>query len=332
MVWYLLTAAFVVLMVVVGGITRLTHSGLSMVEWRPLMGTLPPMSVEEWTRIFDLYKQSPEYIHVNTWMTLEDFKGIFWWEYSHRLLGRLVGIIYALPLFYFSIRRTLTGPMLYASWGILVLGALQGVMGWVMVKSGLVNDPAVSQYRLVAHFFLALLLIASLLFAALNVRKSSEVQGKPSWIPWALLGLVGVTLLSGGFVSGLKAGLIYNTFPLMGGGLIPEDYGFLSPFILNFFENPAAVQFNHRFLALLTYGVIVGAGFLMLKKDPTRDQRRALILVLHLVTAQVVLGISTLLLVVPVHLAAFHQFTGVMLLCSVVYLVFVYSNTHKVNI
>jgi heme a synthase len=318
-IWLLVCCALVFAMVVVGGVTRLTHSGLSIVEWQPLVGTVPPLNQAAWQETFLKYQQTPEFLKVNHAMSLDEFKGIFWWEYSHRLLGRVIGAVFLLPLLWFAWRRRIDRALALKLAGIFVLGGLQGAMGWYMVKSGLVDDPRVSQFRLTAHLGLAFLIFAAMLWFALDLLFRRADSGS-AWAPaglrqaatW-LLGLIFVMGLSGGLVAGLHAGFAYNTFPLMNGYLVPPEIFMIEPWYLNFFNNMATVQFDHRLIALLL-AVLVPWFWIAARRDNLAP--RALLgvnLMLVMLIIQIALGISTLLLVVPVALAAAHQ-AGAMLL------------------
>lgn len=311
--WLFVCCALVFAMVVLGGVTRLTHSGLSIVEWQPIVGTLPPMSAQDWQELFAKYQRTPEYRDVNAGMTLTDFKEIFWLEYFHRLLGRLIGLAFFIPMLYFAATRTLERSLLHKLAAILLLGALQGGMGWYMVESGLIAEPRVSQYRLTAHLALALAIYAVMLWIALDLAAPSLVSATSSRIAslrrhaTGVLGVVTLTALSGGFVAGIRAGFAYNTFPLMNGHWIPPEIFMLDPWYENFFNNMATVQLDHRLLALLCAVLIV---WLWRRAANADLPRRALLASRWLFAAlvlQVGLGIATLLLVVPVPLAAAHQ-------------------------
>ena len=308
-------------MVCLGGITRLTGSGLSMVEWAPITGILPPLNEAQWLAVFELYRASPEFIQVNSAMDLAGFKSIFWFEYFHRILGRLIGLSFLLPMLYFFLRYPLSGRLRLQLLGLFVLGGAQGVLGWYMVKSGLVDDPRVSQYRLVAHLGLALLIYAAVFWLACGyfIRHWRQRYPIPRMLGRSsilLLGLISLTILAGGFVAGTHAGYAFNTFPLMNGSLLPEGYGALSPAWKNLFENVAAIQFNHRLLASLT---------LLLAAVVYAQAYRAALLpaakilsgtVLLLVLFQYSLGIATLLHHVPISLGAMHQALAVLVLTS----------------
>ena len=326
-IWLLACCALVFAMVVLGGVTRLTGSGLSMVDWRPVTGVLPPLSAEEWQQTFERYQQSPEYRHVNRHMDVEDFKGIFWLEYLHRLLGRMIGVVFALPFLFFLwqgyIPRRDTGRYVL----MFALGGLQGLLGWYMVKSGLVDNPHVSQYRLTAHLGAAILIYAYMFWVALSLLADGghERRHPRFGITVALTTLILVTLMSGGLVAGLKAGLVYNTFPKMGEGLIPPGLFALEPWWLNFFENNVTAQFDHRLLAITTLVAVLVYWAVSLRRPLPRRTRPAVHLLAALVVVQAALGISTLLLRVPVPLASAHQTVAVLLFTVALYLCHAFS-------
>lgn len=318
--WLLICAAMVFIMVVLGGATRLTESGLSMVEWNPLT-ILPPMNDAEWTAEFENYQQYPEYQKVNSWMTVEDFKEIYWLEYTHRLWGRLIGVAFALPFFWFVVTRRAQGRLVWTLGGLLILGGAQGVLGWFMVASGLVDRPDVSQYRLAAHLGLAFIVYGLLIWVALGIRGQDELpeddppDPEPKIAALALGAALSVFLVvvSGAFVAGLNAGLIYNTFPLMDGQIIPDGLYDMTPWYANWFENIMTVQFNHRLLAILLV-VFVGAVWWQIRNCQTTENIRKLAnAFFFMVLVQAALGISTLLMVVPLWLALAHQ-TGALIL------------------
>ena len=324
--WLFAVAGLVGLMVVVGGITRLTGSGLSMVEWRPLMGTLPPLTDAEWNRVFSLYRQSPEYLEINTGMTLAEFKRIFFWEFFHRLLGRLIGLAYGLPLLGFMIFRAVPPGMLGRLLLLLLLGGLQGGIGWWMVTSGLADDPMVSQYRLAVHLGMALLIFGLLLWTALDLADGpapAPFGVSSAGYPAFCLVLLGLTILAGAFVAGLDGGLLYNEYPLMGNGLVPIEYGEMG--LLDAFENPASAQLHHRLLALTTVVAIAGLWWYGLKAGLASRSH----VVLAAVLLQFLLGIITLLHAVPVSLGTMHQGGAVVLLGSVLWLVHGLSRRHS---
>lgn len=311
--WLLVCCAMIFAMAVIGAVTRLTESGLSIMEWAPVSGALPPLSEAEWQRVFALYRQIPQYQEINRGMSLDEFREIFWLEYVHRLWGRLIGVVFLVPFLWFWLRRRLRPGLAPHLWGIFALGGLQGLMGWYMVASGFAERTEVSQYRLVAHLLLACAIYVYALMVALRLLAPAGPSDGDGQIAKLRLGLIGLTVLlvvtiaSGGFVAGLNAGFIYNSFPLMDGRLAPADYGALRPWSANLFENVAAVQFNHRVLAIAT---LVGALVLWVvsRSTPmTAPARRMMALLAVVAALQVALGISALLLVVPVWLGALHQ-------------------------
>ena len=326
-IWLLGIAAMVFIMVIIGGLTRLTESGLSIVDWRPMTGWLPPLGKAEWLAAFQAYQATPEYLQVNRGMTLGEFKDIFWLEYLHRLWGRLIGVAFAVPLVVFLIKgwigRRLAPHLILA----LLLGGLQGAVGWFMVKSGLVDRPEVSQYRLAAHLGAAILIYGYLLWLgwSLMQRRSERKQGAGA-APWrwavALSGLVVLTILAGGFVAGLNAGLVYNTFPLMDGRLIPQGLFPDTPFYVSFFEDVTTVQFTHRVLALTTLASVMAFWFASLRWPLPGEGRIAVHALALMAVLQVILGIATLLLAVPVGLGVAHQAGGVLLLTAALLTVF----------
>ncbi len=310
-------------MAVIGAITRLTESGLSIMEWAPFSGALPPLSEAEWNRVFALYRQIPEYLEENAGMTLAEFKAIFWWEWIHRLWGRSIGVVFAVPFLWFLLRGRIGRRLAPHLGAMFVLGGLQGGLGWYMVASGFAERTDVSQYRLVAHLGLAVAIYAYVLWIAMRlldpVSEPSRGLG-PARLRACLIALAvlaGITMASGGFVAGLNAGLIYNTFPLMDGQLIPDDYAALQPLALNFFENVAAVQFNHRVLAVGTVLVALVLWIWSRRLGLAPGAQRALTSAFVMALAQLGLGIAALVLVVPVWLGALHQ-AGALVLLSLI--------------
>jgi heme a synthase len=307
--WLLAIAALVFAMVLLGGATRLTHSGLSIVEWQPVTGAVPPLDQAEWQAEFSKYQQFPEYRKLNSEMTLGEFKQIYWVEYAHRLLGRLIGAAFALPFLYFLWAGYLDRELAPRLAAILALGGAQGGLGWFMVQSGLVDDPAVSHYRLTAHLGLAVIVYGYILWTGLTLLTPVGFHSHPCALARTgrfFVALVFLQILAGGLVAGLHAGLIYNTWPLMDGSLVPTRLFDSIPWWRNPLENIAAVQFDHRILAYLTTLVAVLIGWQAIRGG-TATVRRAAIILLLAVIAQVTLGIATLLLTVPVLLAVAHQ-------------------------
>jgi cytochrome c oxidase assembly protein subunit 15 len=313
--WLLVCCAMVFVMVVLGGVTRLTQSGLSIMEWAPLRGALPPITEAEWQRIFALYQQIPEYQQVNHGMTLAEFQGIFWWEWLHRLWGRLIGVVFLLPFLWFLLRGQIRRGLAPKLALLFALGAAQGALGWFMVASGFADRVDVSQYRLVAHLALALAIYVAMLWTALGLLGARARWPVPRRLfrhLLAALALLCLTIVMGGFTAGLHGGLVYNTFPLMGGEFAPSDLWGMSPGWINLFANPPAAQFIHRWLAIATLATVLAVGW--------RDRAGGSLpvrLACAMALLQVGLGIATLLLVVPVPLAVLHQAGAVTLLTLV---------------
>ena len=312
-------------MIIIGAITRLSGSGLSIVEWEPLMGAIPPLNEEEWQRVFEMYKSSPEYQKKNFWMEISDFKSIFFWEWFHRLLGRLIGVFYAFPFVFFLIKGWIPKGFKLKLFAAFLMGGAQGFMGWYMVKSGLIDMPAVSHYRLAAHLSLALLIYGYMFWLGLILRNfGSETTGKYS-SKLQIHGLITlaaiiVTIIWGAFTAGLDAGLVYNeTFPKMGATWLPEELWFYKPLWLNFFENHAGVQFTHRWLAIITLFITLSFAACGIMK-----QRKGLYfpILAIFIFIQVGLGISTLLSGVSLPLAVMHQGGAVILLTLIIYAIY----------
>jgi heme a synthase len=316
-VWLLACCVMLAVMVLLGGLTRLTHSGLSMVEWEPIVGIVPPMGDAAWQVFFAKYQQTPEYLKVNAGMTLGEFKEIFWLEFIHRVWGRAIGLVFLLPFLWLAFSGRIGKALVPRMVGLFLLGAGQGFMGWFMVKSGLVDNPAVSHYRLTAHLALALVIHAWMFWMALDILAAGRPR-RP--IPAAaglwnglrlLTALVTVTLLFGGLVAGLKAGLIYNTWPLMEGRLVPGE---LFPAGLpSLFEDIKTVQFAHRTLAEITLLAAL-AVWVTARRRLGGKVPAALHAVGAMALIQVSLGVATLVLVVPVWLASAHQMGAMLLL------------------
>ena len=323
--WLWFVAAMVFAMVVVGGATRLTESGLSITEWKPITGALPPLSAADWADAFEKYRQIPQYAKMFPDMTLEGFKTIYLWEWSHRLLGRMIGLVFALPLLWFWLRGQLNAYLKPRLVGILALGGLQGFVGWWMVKSGLVDRVEVSQYRLAIHLLLASLTFAALVWLAtgLKSRKSEANLPKQARLRFTanlilLLGLVQIGM--GALVAGLRAGLTYNTWPLMDGHLIPpaEDLTRESPFWRNLFENVTTVQFDHRIGAYVLLALSIWHAYDARTSRPDSRTSRRAIANAGLVAAQAAIGIMTLVLVVPVWAGILHQAFAMVVLSMLV--------------
>jgi cytochrome c oxidase assembly protein subunit 15 len=314
-IWLLALAALIVAMLALGGLTRLTGSGLSITEWDPIMGALPPMSDAAWHDAFAEYQQIPQYRLENHSMSLVGFQAIFWWEWTHRLLGRLIGFAFLVPFVWFA----WTGAITRKAWPrmvlLLALGGLQGFVGWWMVESGLEARVSVSQYRLAIHLGVAVILLGAILWTALEYLRPKNADAPALHAKWAaaFVGLIFVQMLLGALVAGLHAGLIYNSWPSMDGRVFPEHPFFASPWWINFFENAGLAQFDHRIGAYL---VTAGAFALWWRGRRTGFAKRSANAVLHITLLQIALGIATLLLQVPIALAALHQVVAALLFCA----------------
>jgi len=316
-VWLLAIAVIILAMVTIGGLTRITGSGLSITEWDPIMGAIPPLTDGQWADAFAKYQKIPQYILENRGMSLEAFKGIFWWEWTHRFLGRFLGVAFFLPFLWFAwkgaIRKSDWPRMLL----LFVLGGLQGFIGWWMVQSGLETRVSVSQYRLAIHLGAALLLLIAILWIALEYLRDLKSPPKPAGKTITFVALIYVQMLLGALVAGLHAGLIYNTWPDMNGHVFPEDSFYFAPWWINFFENPGLAQFDHRIGAYIVAGfaVWIFATGVQLSGFAKKSAK----LVATITTFQIGLGIATLLLQAPEGLAALHQVTAAALLCAAVW-------------
>ena len=315
--WLLLVAAMVLAMVVVGGITRLTESGLSIVKWEPISGALPPLGDAAWQAEFAAYRNSPQYQLVNTGMSVADFKTIFFWEYVHRLLGRVIGLVFALPLAWFAWKRAIPKGYGWKLVAILALGGLQGAIGWWMVASGLVDRPEVSHIRLAIHLLTALTIFSACLWVALDLRALAlDPDARPARMPtigiWALCALA-LQLMYGAYVAGLDAGYAYNSWPKMGDEWFPSDTPMLRPAILNVVDNPIVVQFVHRWLAWGVAAAVAAVAFACFRRE-RNFWGGALV---SAVAIQISLGIATLVSGVEIPLAAAHQGMAVVLLGTI---------------
>jgi len=312
-IWLIACCALVFAMVVVGGVTRLTHAGLSITEWQPLTGAIPPTSDADWDDAFAKYQATPEYRDVNPGMTQAEFRRIYWWEYFHRLLGRAIGFAFLVPYLWFLIRRRIPAGYAWPLAAIFLLGGLQGAVGWLMVKSGLVDDPHVSQFRLTAHLGLAFAIFAAMLWTAMSLAYPQRADiAAPRLratrrLAFGVAATVFAMVLTGGFVAGIRAGFAYNTFPLMQGRFVPPGILMLEPWWTNFFWNMATVQFDHRILAWALAFAVPTLWWRLRDADVTARARVGGTLLLTMIAIQVSLGIATLLNVVPLPLAAMHQ-------------------------
>lgn len=316
--WLFAVAAMVAAMVLVGGATRLTESGLSITEWQPVMGALPPLSEAQWLIEFHRYQQIPQYHELNQGMSLDAFKTIFWWEWTHRLLGRLIGVVFLVPLLWFLWRGWIEPGLRARLWLIFGLGALQGAVGWWMVASGLVHRVEVSQYRLATHLVLACVIYIAILWTALRIGDEQRPPA-PARIRMAAVGLLVLMLAQiylGALVAGLRAGYVYNTWPLIDGGFVPDASRLFiaKPLWRNFFENALTVQFDHRMLAYAIWLIATWHAIDALRTAPRETAWRGAVALCIAVTLQAALGITTLLLVVPLPLALLHQAMAIVVL------------------
>ncbi|MCP4976976.1 MAG: heme A synthase [Maribacter sp.] len=323
-IYWLFTGCFLIfIMILVGGITRLTHSGLSISNYNLISGTIPPLNNEEWQEAFDLYKQFPEYQKINYHFTLSDFKTIFFWEWLHRFIGRFIGIVFILPFAYFLIQKKLTKITIKKCLILLSLGAFQGSLGWYMVKSGLINRPDVSHYRLAAHLLTAFLTCAYSFWVALDLIYPQKNQAIPELrnILRVTLFILILQIIWGAFVAGLDAGFIHNSWPFMSDGKLVHETVYIEqqPVLKNFIEGKSGVQFIHRYLAYAVVGLIVFIGFKSKSINTTGHQALGIQSLIVLVILQFVLGVFTLLLAVPLWLGIAHQVVAFLLLGAVTF-------------
>ena len=320
--WLACGCVLVFLMVIVGGITRLSGSGLSMVDWKPIMGALPPITEADWEIFFEEYKKSPQYYKINYEFEIVDFKAIFWWEYIHRLLGRIIGVVFLVPFLFFLAKRWLSSELIKKCSLMFIMGGVQAFLGWYMVKSGLVDNPQVSHYRLAAHLITATALFGYILWVFLDVwfekPEMSPFSIEIAWIVRSLFFLLLLQITYGAFVAGLKAGLVYNTFPKMGENWIADGVTAMSPLWLNFFESLAGVQFVHRWLAFLIVFLVVVLFWKSKTATIKKGQRMVLRSLFIVVFLQFLLGVFTLLNSVPISLAVLHQMFALVLFGNVV--------------
>ncbi len=321
-IWLLTGCALIFVMVVVGGITRLTHSGLSMVDWNLFMGAIPPLNEHEWQETFNMYKQFPEYQKVNFHFTLEEFKSIFFWEYLHRLIGRVIGLVFIIPFAYFLIRKKLSSKLIKQCLIILFMGGFQGFLGWWMVKSGLKDNPDVSHYRLAIHLMAAFLTFAYTFWVALGlIHKDKERPNNifiRKWLQVLLLVLL-IQIIYGAFVAGLNAGFVFNTWPKMGEKWVADSVTALKPVWVNFIDGIGGVQFIHRYLAFVVVGIVLLIVFKSNTFSLNDFQKKSLKGILIVVFVQFLLGVFTIIYAVPVWLGVTHQIGAFVLLGAVVY-------------
>lgn len=317
--WLGICAVLIFAMVLLGGAVRLTGSGLSMVDWKPIMGVIPPMSEESWFQAFQQYQQFPEYQNVNRDISMGEFKFIYLMEYAHRILGRLIGLVFFIPFVYLIITKKLNGALIPRLWFLFFMGVVQGGMGWYMVKSGLVDNPQVSQYRLVFHLIIAIIIYAYMirilagLFPQIQYQNHSvNIFGR--WV----IGILFIMLISGGFVAGTHAGFIYNTFLDMGGNFVPPQLMDISPLWKNLFENPVTIQFVHRLLAVVVLLAVSIYGMRLYLNDQIRFGRKFSAVLMIAVALQFFLGVITLIAKVPLALGVSHQAGALILLTAMV--------------
>tara|TARA_B100000029_G_scaffold314756_1_gene307177 strand:+ start:1458 stop:2489 length:1032 start_codon:yes stop_codon:yes gene_type:complete len=332
-IWLISALFLILLIVIIGGATRLTHSGLSMVEWHPISGIIPPLSETDWINEFENYKRYPEYLKINYGMSLSQFKFIYFWEYIHRLAGRLLGILFIIPFFWFLLNKKLNYNLIIKLLIMFILGAFQGLYGWYMVKSGLIDDPYVSHYRLAGHLLLAFTLVAYILWNTLELNKFYFQTGsqrtkerlKPI-LQWIFLVII-IQVAYGAFTAGLKAGFGWNTFPKMGGQWIPGGLLPLSPWYVNFFEHSLTVQFIHRMLGWLLCILIPGFWKYAHEFELNQKQKQSINLLLYCTIVQFILGMLTIIWVVPIWLGVSHQIGALCLLAIWIYCYFLVCYT-----
>jgi len=316
--WLLVVAALVVATLIVGGATRLTESGLSIVEWKPVTGIVPPLTDAQWAAEFDKYKQIPQYREVNRGMSLSEFKVIFWWEWAHRVLGRVIGVVFIVPFLFFLWRGWIGRGLRWPLFGLFALGGIQGAVGWWMVSSGLTERVTVSQYRLAFHMTLACVIYAAIVWIVARMKPAGIVAAPPRLRTGAgfLVALVLMQIYLGALVAGLDAGLVYNTWPHIDGALIPaaDRLWFETPLWRNFFENALTVQFNHRMLAYFILLFALWYAWDMGRSVQDRTARAYATLFALLMVVQAVIGIATLLFGVPIMMALLHQAMAILLL------------------
>ncbi|MDG1718680.1 MAG: COX15/CtaA family protein [Flavobacteriales bacterium] len=326
--WLISGCVLIFIMVIIGGITRLTNSGLSMSTWQLIGGTIPPLNPEEWIAAFNVYQATPEG-KMNAHYVLDDFKYIFFWEYLHRMMGRLLGLVFIIPFIYFLIKKKLNRKLIYQSLILFSMGAMQAGIGWWMVKSGLVKNPDVSHFRLAIHLITAFLTCAFTLWVALPLILPKKRSGNKKLLKltsWLFV-LVIIQIIYGAFVAGLNAGRICNTWPKMEGEWIPGSIFSMNPFWQNFIENHYAIQFIHRTLAFIIVFFVLYIWNEGRKIKINYLQKKSFNILLSLVIFQIVIGIFTLILVVPISLALIHQLVAFLLLMSIIFSMFTFSKS-----
>jgi len=326
-IWFISGCLLILTMVIVGGITRLTDSGLSMVNWHLFMGVIPPLNDTQWLETFELYKQYPEYKKLNFNCTLDQFKYIFFWEYLHRMIGRLLGLVFIIPFIIFLIRKSLSTKLIFQSTILFIMGAMQGGIGWWMVKSGLVDKPDVSHYRLAVHLTTAFLTCGYTLWVVLPLifKIKRNFYPKITKLCWTIFTLLIIQIIYGAFVAGLNAGIGFNTWPKMGDQWVPQAVYSLSPFWKNFVEAKYGIQFIHRVLAYVILGAVMFLFYTKQKFALNKVESQAINIVSITTILQVALGIFTIIFFVPIELALLHQVGAFFLLMSVIYSLFIFK-------
>jgi len=321
--WLITMYCIISIMIIVGGLTRLTDSGLSITKWQLFSGFLPPLNDREWSEYFNLYKEIPEFKLQNYDMTISEFKVIFWWEWVHRFLGRLIGISFLIPLIYFSLKMSFIKLLNF--YLIFILICFQGFIGWYMVSSGLVNRIDVSHFRLSLHLIIAFLILSLIFWSYLRVKSVNKIVNRINpWIPFSFLILIYLQIIFGAFVSGMDAGKIYNSWPLMGNSYFPNDSNFINLFELSVLSDPSLVQFIHRNLA---YFILISYFFIVYKiyKNRIYNLYKSVNIVGFFIILQIILGILTILLGAQIYIASMHQVSSIFLVSSCIY--FLYINT-----
>lgn len=320
--WLVSIAVLILAMILVGGATRLTDAGLSITEWKPVTGVVPPLSESDWQESFDAYRQIPEYRSLKRGMSLDAFKTIYWWEWGHRFLGRLIGLAFLVPFIAFWVAGYIPRPMLPRLVGLFLLGGLQGAVGWYMVKSGLVDRTDVSQYRLAAHLGIAVLIFGSALWLILQLGgRRAEQSGSraAAWVAGTVLALIYLQILTGALVAGLDAGIGFNTWPEINGALVPEGLGILEPWYLNLFENRLTVQFDHRMLGYAVVLAVIAQALWLGASGRSQPLAASAYVLVMLSLLQATLGVWTLLLAVPISLGLAHQAGAMLLFAAALY-------------
>ena len=318
MVWLISLTAMVFIIVIIGGLTRLTDSGLSMVDWQPILGTIPPLSKNQWLNVFSDYKLTPEFMYVNKNMSLDEFKYIFWWEWFHRFFARLIGLVFVIPFIYFLIKKNLNS-FFYKRFSIIfILGLIQAFVGWWMVKSGLVDDPYVSPYRLTFHLTTAVIIYALLFWTSIEYYHLKSVRfmkfNSKNILIFISIILVFISILSGGFMAGSHAGQSFNTYPLMNGKIIPDDIYLEDLGFLNIFENTVTINFNHRWIATIAFCYTFSFFTYLIFNKFINISNLIIFSVLIILSLQFLLGIMTLLSNVAIHYGSLHQSNSIALL------------------